>query len=97
MRFGERLARIGIAAAALSGFAALCTPAPALAQDPSAMSCDELWYARNEIYARRGYCFQTERAQATFGRGCFPPYGELGGWERERVNMLQMWERRKGC
>lgn len=97
MRFGETLARIGVAAAAASGLAVFCNPAPALAQDPASMSCDELWYARNEIYARRGHCFQTERAQATFGRGCFPPYGELSGRERERVNMLQMWEHRKGC
>lgn len=70
---------------------------PAAAQDAAYMSCDALWYARNEIYARRGYCFQTARAQATFGRGCFPPFGALSGWEKERVDELQMWERRKGC
>jgi YARHG domain len=69
----------------------------ALAQDAAAMSCDQLWYARNEIYARNGYCFKTERARAVFGAGCFPPYGQLRGWESERVNELQMWERRKGC
>ena len=61
------------------------------------MSCNELWYARNAIYARNGYCFNTERARAVFGAGCFPPYGQLSGWERNRVNELQMWERRKGC
>jgi hypothetical protein len=32
-----------------------------------------------------------------FGPGCFPPYGRLSGWEKSRVNQLQMWERRKGC
>ncbi len=70
---------------------------PARAQNGAAMSCDELWYARNEIYARRGYCFKTARARATFGPGCFEPYGHLSGWEVDRVNELQMWESRKGC
>ncbi|MBU6526903.1 YARHG domain-containing protein [Methylocystis sp. MJC1] len=61
------------------------------------MSCYDLWYARNAIYARNGYCFKTARARAEFGHGCFPPYGELRGWERRRVNELQMWEAQKGC
>lgn len=77
--------------------AALGAPAPAMAQDAAYMSCGELWHARNAIYARNGYCFNTERARAVFGDGCFPPYGRLRGWERNRVNELQMWERRKGC
>lgn len=70
---------------------------PARAQDAAYMSCGALWYARNEIYARRGYCFKTERAISTFGTGCFPPYGRLSGWEKGRVDELQYWERRKGC
>jgi hypothetical protein len=70
---------------------------PTAAQNPAHMSCAELWYARNEIYARNGFCFKTRRAQAVFGRGCFPPYGELKRWERNRVNELQMWESRNGC
>lgn len=85
------------AALALIGASVMLTPAPAVAQHPSEMSCGELWQARNEIYARNGYCFKTARARAVFGRGCFPPYGELRGWERRRVNELQMWENRNGC
>jgi len=69
----------------------------AKAQEASAMSCDQLWYARNAIYARNGYCFKTDRARAVFGAGCFPPYGQLGGWEQNRVQELQMWEQRNGC
>lgn len=84
-------------AAALAGMFLSTAPTPAKAQDPADMSCDELWYARNRIYARAGYCFKTARARAEFGRGCFPPYGELHGWERRRVNEIQMWERRNGC
>ena len=93
------LSKVAMVAVLLTG-AAIATPgvvAPARAQDAGAMSCDQLWYARNAIYARNGYCFQTPRAQAVFGRGCFPPYGRLGGWEQERVQELQMWERRRGC
>lgn len=69
----------------------------ARAQNPAAMSCSELWYARNAIYARKGYCFKTDRARAVFGPGCFPPYGALNQWEQRRVNELQYWERVKGC
>ena len=65
--------------------------------DTASMSCDELWYARNKIFAREGYCFNTDRARGVFGRGCFPPYGHLSDSERDRVQQLQMWERRKGC
>lgn len=69
----------------------------ARADDPSRMSCYELWYARNAIYARNGYCFNTDRAKSVFGDGCFPPYGRVRGWEKNYVNELQMWERRRGC
>ncbi|MCW2275194.1 YARHG domain-containing protein [Rhodoblastus acidophilus] len=61
------------------------------------MSCGELWYARNKIYARNGYCFKTPRAISVFGEGCFPPFGRLSGWEKDRVDEIQMWEARKGC
>jgi hypothetical protein len=97
MKTSRILAQLSLAAFAAAGFYLFDRPAPARAQDAAAMSCDEIWYARNEIYARRGFCFKTERARATFGAGCFPPYGELHGWEHDRVAELQMWERRKGC
>jgi hypothetical protein len=60
-------------------------------------SCDRLWYERNKIYARNGYCFQTARARAVFGPGCFPPFGRLNPWETQRVQEIQMWERQNGC
>lgn len=77
--------------------AVLMTAAPAVQAQPRYASCDELWYQRNEIYARNGYCFKTERARRTFGAGCFPPYGRLTGWEKERVARIEEWEYRKGC
>ncbi len=70
---------------------------PAQAQDAASMSCSQLWYARNKIYADNGYCFNTARARNVFGAGCFPPYGRLSGWARERVNEIQYWESQRGC
>ena len=61
------------------------------------MSCDQLWQARNAIYARRGYCFETPRARAVFGPGCFPPYGRLSPGEQQRVNEIQWAERQNRC
>lgn len=73
------------------------TNVPAVAQPYRYMSCGELWYARNAIYARNGYCFRTERAIGTFGRGCYPPYGRLRGAEARRVAAIQAVERRRRC
>ncbi|MEA2856697.1 MAG: hypothetical protein QOH98_1018 [Methylobacteriaceae bacterium] len=70
---------------------------PAQAQDYSSQSCDQLWYARNSIYANAGYCFKTARAIGVFGRRCTPPYGQLSGYDQSRVSQIQMWEGRRGC
>ena len=72
----------------------LVAPAPVQAQG---RGCYELWYERNEIYARNGYCFRTARARSVFGPGCFPPYGRLSGWEAQRVRELQYEEDMRGC
>ena len=69
----------------------------ASAQGLSSLSCGQLWYERNAIYARHGYCFRTPQAVATFGRGCRPPYGRLPPRAAERVNRIVAWEQRKGC
>ena len=69
----------------------------AQAQDASRMSCEELWLARNQIYANNGYCFQSQRARAIFGPGCVPPFGKLAPEEAREVSVLQSWERRRGC
>ena len=63
----------------------------------ASMSCADLWYARNDIYARNGHCFKTARGRNTFGRGCFPPYGKLGRSDRRRVAEIKRWEGRNGC
>ncbi len=69
----------------------------ARAQVASRMSCEELWLARNQIYANNGYCFQSQRARAIFGHGCVPPFGKLAPEEAREVSALQSWERRRGC
>ncbi|MBM3577631.1 MAG: YARHG domain-containing protein [Alphaproteobacteria bacterium] len=97
MKTPKIFAALGLIGAISVGSIGVVAPIPAAAQDPAYMSCEDLWYARNRIYARNGYCFNTDRARAVFGAGCFPPYGRLSGWEKSRVNQLQMWERRKGC
>ena len=79
------------------GAATAIVTSAAIAQNLAALSCGQLWYERNAIYAQFGYCFQTEQAINTFGRGCNPPYGRLPGWAEARVAAIQAWERRKGC
>lgn len=87
--------RMPLALLALATFSAVTlTDAVSSAQ---AQSCGDLWYRRNAIYARNGFCFRTARAQATFGPGCFPPYGRLSGYEQQEVNALQYQERVRGC
>ncbi|RFB80028.1 YARHG domain-containing protein [Methylovirgula sp. 4M-Z18] len=63
----------------------------------SAYSCYDLWHERNAIYARRGYCFKTDRAISEFGVGCFPPYGRLTPQEAYRVREIQYWEAQSDC
>ncbi|MGE3832136.1 MAG: YARHG domain-containing protein [Parvibaculaceae bacterium] len=87
--------RAGFATAVLTVF--LGTGGAAMAQSYGTMSCSQLWYARNAIYAQAGYCFQTARARAVFGAACFPPYGNLTAWQQREVNNIIAWERRRGC
>jgi hypothetical protein len=75
--------------------AMLLTSQPAMAQPRE--SCSDLWQRRNSIYASFGYCFQSQRAIAVFGRGCFPPYGRLPPDAAREVRRLQAIERRRGC
>lgn len=69
----------------------------AKAQGYQYMTCGELWYARNAIYAQQGYCFKTRRARQTFGPRCYAPWGRLTASQQRRVNLIQRWERRYGC
>jgi hypothetical protein len=85
-----------IAAAGLGLGLAIATPRAALAQYAH-LSCGQLWYQRNAIFAEYGYCFQTPQARATFGPRCYPPYGQLPPHAQRIVNAIVYWEQRKGC
>lgn len=61
------------------------------------LSCAQLWYERNAILARHGYCFRSERGVAAFGPGCKPPYGKLPANLNQVVNGIKGWEQRRGC
>jgi YARHG domain len=61
------------------------------------LSCAQLWYERNAILARHGYCFQTQRALATFGNVCRPPYGNLPANLNRVVSTIKGWEQKRGC
>lgn len=71
--------------------AALLVPAAAKGE-----SCDQLWQARNSIFAEAGHCFKTSRSIAVFGARCYPPYGRLTGAQQGRVNSIIAEERRLG-
>ena len=63
----------------------------------SQLSCGQLWYERNAIFARHGYCFKNPRAIQTFGQGCQPPYGQLPSNLQGVVRNIQAWEQKRGC
>jgi hypothetical protein len=97
MTHRSRAVGIIAAAAALAVLGPFGGSSPAGAQNYRQMSCDALWYARNQIYADFGYCFKTRRAIREFGRGCFPPFGRLSPRAQEEVDDIRYWERRNDC
>ncbi len=73
------------------------TPPP-----PPRMTCEDLWYARNSIFAAHGYCFKSARGKAAFGHlPCIPGLAAgdvpLTSSERNEVNRLKALERQQGC
>jgi len=64
----------------------------------SSLSCSDLWVARNEIYARNGYCFKTRRGRNYFGNaGCYTSNPPLNRIERANIARIKRWERRCGA
>ncbi len=61
-------------------------------------SCHGLWVARNEIYARNGYCFKTRRGRNYFGNaGCVTSNPRLSRTERRNVSRIEDAEYDFGC
>lgn len=79
---------------ALLGIAAM--PSAARAE-----TCDDLWYARNEIYKAQGYCFRTRRGIESFGNaGCSYDNVEevpLSSSQRRAIAEIQREERARRC
>jgi hypothetical protein len=64
----------------------------------SAASCWDLWYERNAIYDRNGFCFSTSLGKRTFNNAdCWTKNPSLSGNEQRRVARIQAEERRRGC
>lgn len=61
------------------------------------LTCDDLWWARNEIYARNGYIFQTARGRRAFGDQGWTRNPDLNRTEQQNVANIQRYERRYGC
>ena len=62
------------------------------------LGCRSLWVARNEIYARNGYCFRTRRAINYFGNtGCWTRNPRLNRFERANVARIKAREQALGC
>ncbi len=83
---------------------AAAQPAPVQGQpvQRAAVSCDELWYRRNAIWHRYGYCFGSARGQAAFGNaGCSrdqsAAQAAMSAADRAEVDRLVAEERAQGC
>jgi hypothetical protein len=66
-----------------------------------AESCDDLWYARNEIYKAQGFCFRTRRGIEAFGNaGCQYDNADevpLSAAQRRTIADIQREERARRC
>lgn len=63
------------------------------------LTCEQLWLARNEMFARNGYCFGTSAAQQVFGtRGCTTSRQDiLSSIEIQNMRLIKAVEDRKAC
>ena len=74
-------------------------PAP---QPPVAENCDDLWYRRNAVWHRYGYCFTSAKGQRVFGNnGCSRDMGgaraAMSPQDRALVDAIDAREKLAGC
>lgn len=63
-----------------------------------AASCADLWYARNLVYAKAGYCFKTSLAQRQFAEfECWTDSPRLSAAQQRKVAKIRAEEKRRGC
>ncbi|MEM1148995.1 MAG: caspase family protein [Pseudomonadota bacterium] len=80
--------------------AAPTTLAPRAAEPAATtpLSCENLWYARNLIFHRNGFCFQSARAKAAFDTSsCTTRSPSLSSAETQEVERIQALESAQGC
>ena len=65
------------------------------------LSCQNLWYVRNNTYDDHGYCFATARGQAEFDNSdCSITNAAnvpLNSYERKNIGRIKEVEAEKGC
>lgn len=76
--------------------------APTNASSIESMTCDQLWFARNQVFHDHGYCFSSARGMAAFSNAsCDPKITgsdiPLTSIERDLVFRIQARERQLGC
>jgi len=60
--------------------------------------CDDLWFTRNAIYDRAGYCFNSDLGRAVFDNaGCTPGEVRLTGQAARDVTAIQQYEQELSC
>lgn len=95
--YARRLAAAAFGLAA--GLGAIVSSAQAVPVD--ALSCEQLWVKRNQIYKTNGYCFKTARARNYFGNaGCYVFDMDdvpLSKSEMSKVLTYKHWEEVNGC
>ena len=69
--------------------------------DLKRLSCQNLWYVRNNIYNEGGLCFKTAAAQAVFDNSdCTtdnPADIVLNSFEQKNIGRIRSVEKAKGC
>jgi uncharacterized protein YraI len=61
-------------------------------------SCNELWHARNRIFADKGYCFRSARGQAAFSNaGCHTKSPNFSAQEKRAISSIKSMEAQKNC
>ncbi|MDQ2088700.1 DUF4453 domain-containing protein [Marimonas arenosa] len=64
----------------------------------SADVCDDLWFTRNQIMDRAGYCFRTPLGQSVFDNsGCIGEQVSLNAQARRQVEDIRARESALGC
>lgn len=70
----------------------------AASRGSSGPTCDDLWWERNAIFNRYGYCFRTARGKNAFDNSdCFTSNPSLSSADTSRVNEIKRQEARMGC